>query len=104
MRSYIENFGAIPGDIYINKTKDFRSCFLTLGNSIKIELMNTGDKKKQSYSHIALSIGSRDKVDELTEMLSKKGFRIVSVPRVTGDGYYESVIADPDGNKIEIVE
>jgi lactoylglutathione lyase len=99
---YIGNFGGVSGDIYVNKAKDFKSCFLTLGNGVRIELMHTGNKKQQSYSHIALSVGSKDKVDKLTEMLSEKGFKIVGNPRITGDGYYESVIEDPEKNLIEL--
>ena len=52
--------------------------------------------------HIALSVGSREAVDALTTRLEQDGFRVVSAPRTTGDGYYESVMLDPDGNRVEI--
>ena len=54
--------------------------------------------------HFAISLGSREKVDTLTERLRKDGYAIVGEPRVTGDGYYESVILDPENNRIEITE
>ena len=54
--------------------------------------------------HLAISLGSKEKVDTLTERLRKNGVRIIGEPRTTGDGYYESVIADPEGNLIELTE
>jgi lactoylglutathione lyase len=54
------------------------------------------------YAHLAFSVGSREQVDRLTEQLETDGYRIASQPRTTGDGYYESVILDPDGNQVEI--
>jgi lactoylglutathione lyase len=56
------------------------------------------------YAHLALSVGSREAVDALTERLRADGHRVLSGPRTTGDGYYESVVADPDGNPVEITE
>ena len=52
--------------------------------------------------HIAFSVGSKEKVDELTMKLEEAGYPVVSGPRTTGDGYYESAIADPEGNYVEI--
>jgi lactoylglutathione lyase len=60
-------------------------------------------RESLGYAHIALSVGSEEAVRQLTEKLRAAGIRVVSEPRHTGDGYYESVIADPDGNLIEIV-
>ena len=56
------------------------------------------------YSHLAFSVGSRQAVDEWTERLRMDGYPVISGPRVTGDGYYESCILDPEGNRIEITE
>ena len=55
-------------------------------------------------THFAISVGSKEKVDALTETIRKNGFKVIGEPRTTGDGYYESVIADPEGNLIEITE
>ena len=57
---------------------------------------------RTGYAHIAFSVGSREKVDALTERLRSDGFKVVSGPRTTGDGYYESCIVVIEGNQIEI--
>lgn len=56
------------------------------------------------WAHLAISVGSKTKVDELTEQLVQNGYICQSQPRTTGDGYYESVIEDPEGNWVEITE
>jgi lactoylglutathione lyase len=110
---YVDFFGAISNQKYENTKKDFTSYFLSFDTGCRLEIMNiTGkskckDSSKETFfgiSHFAISVGSKLKVDELTLSLSKKGFTIVSEPRVTGDGYYESIVLDPDGNRIEITE
>ena len=63
---------------------------------------NASRRGRGGLIHLAFSVGSREKVDDLTETLRFAGFEIVSEPRTTGDGYYESCIADPDGNLVEI--
>ena len=60
------------------------------------------DKQTIGITHFAISVGSKERVDTLTEKLRLDGFEIVGEPRTTGDGYYESVVLDPDGNRIEI--
>ena len=60
------------------------------------------NEKYYGMSHFAISVGLKEKVNELTERIRKKNFPVVSEPRNTGDGYYESVILDPDGNRVEI--
>ena len=64
----------------------------------------TKELNSVGYIHIAFSAGGKNKVDELTELLENDGYKIISRPRTTGDGYYESCIIDPEGNQIEIVE
>ena len=54
-------------------------------------------------AHLAFKVGSKEKVNELTEIFRKDGYKIIGEPRATGDGYYESVILDPEGNRIELV-
>lgn len=107
---YVRYFNATAGDEYVNPVRKFRSYFLTFSDSpIKLEIMNIpgltgGDAGKtvRGYCHIAISTGSKEKVDELTDQLRSAGTSIVSNPRTTGDGYYESVVTDPEGNIIEI--
>ncbi len=112
MKSFYEKyFLAQSNDMYHNPGTGLKTYFLTFENSecrleimkrehlinIPKELNNTG------YIHISFSTGSREKVDELTKRLENDGYKVISQPRITGDGYYESGILDPENNQIEIV-
>ena len=106
---YVKWFGAIPNNRYENITKQFTSYFLKFeNNSCRIELMHKPGLSKLEnenilgLSHFAISVGTKELVDKITNEMSKSGIIIYSQPRNTGDGYYESVVLDPDGNKIEI--
>lgn len=109
-RKFFEGyFGAVSNDIYVNRRTGFRSYFLTFDEGTRLEIMQRPDvvaKRKNSphtgYSHIAFSVGSREIVDALTELLLTDGYSVVSGPRTTGDGCYESCIVDSEGNLIEI--
>ena len=96
---------------YLNKTTGFRSYFLTFEDGARLEIMNQSDLvdnekvlPRTGYVHIAFSVGSRASVDTLTERLKRDGYQVVSNPRTTGDGYYESCIRGIEGNLIEITE
>ena len=67
-----------------------------------VDTNNDGHSQFIGITHFAVSVGSKEKVDELTEVFRKDGFEIVGEPRWTGDGYYESVVLDPEKNRIEI--
>lgn len=54
------------------------------------------------FAHLAFALGSKEKVDELTNQLKKDGYQIINGPRITGDGYYENVALDPEGNQLEL--
>jgi lactoylglutathione lyase len=108
---YVKYFKAASGGLYFNKTKNFRSYFLNFKEGARLELMQmTGVKERHQdatlhhfgIAHFAVSVGSIEHVNDLTEQLRKDGITIVGEPRTTGDGYYESVVLDPDGNRIEI--
>ena len=106
---YTKYFAAKANDGYHNRSTDFRSYFLTFKDGARLELMTrpevSGCEKplfKSGFIHIAFSVGNRQKVDELTADLKSDGFEVISGPRTTGDGYYESCILDPEGNQIEI--
>lgn len=106
---YITYFGATAGDKYHNPTKKFTSYFLSLGDGPRLELMHRpeveerpGDVYRKGLIHIAISVGSKENVNALTERLRSDGYEVIGEPRTTGDGYYESVVADPDGNMVEI--
>ena len=108
---FIQYFHAKANDGYRNKTTDFRSYFLSFDDGARLEIMNkpnmTDDEKAASrtgYVHIAFSLGSKQAVDTLTEKLRADGYLVVSGPRTTGDGYYESCIVGIEGNQIEITE
>lgn len=108
---YEKYFDARSNELYINPKKEFKSYFLTFDSGTRLEIMQRPDIESFNkgtgneyfgYAHIAISTGSEEKVDELTEILRNDHFPILDGPRRTGDGYYESVISDPDGNRIEI--
>lgn len=108
---YSAYFGAIAGAKYINQIKGFESCFLRFESGARLELMKssmlepvkrTRGAQRMGLTHLAVSVGFVHRVDELTSRLRHDGFEVVDGPRHTGDGYYESVILDPDGNRIEI--
>jgi lactoylglutathione lyase len=112
-RFYVSYFGAIAGKGYVNPTKGFESCFLSFSEGARIEAMKTTTltpiivepgAQRMGLTHFAISLGSEALVDELTQRLKNDGYPVVDGPRRTGDGYYESVVLDPDGNRIEISE
>lgn len=101
--------GAVSNEMYHNKTTGFKSYFLSFDDGARLEIMNRPDMddddkslQRTGYIHIAFSAGSREKVDLLTAQLKKDGYEIITGPRTTGDGYYESCIAVIEGNQIEI--
>ena len=101
-RAFYERwFNARAGSVYSSATRDFQSYFLSLGSGARIELMTAPAEPARS-AHLAISVGSREAVDRMVEEMSAEGVRIVSGPRVTGDGYYEAVVADSEGNLLEI--
>ena len=93
---FMKYLGAASNDGYHNPKTDFRSYFLTFDDGARLELSRTG------YAHIAFRVGSREKVDALTAELKADGYKVISDPRTTGDGYYESCIAAIEGNQIEL--
>lgn len=106
---FIRYFDASSNVRYHNSRTGFSSYFLSFANGSRLELMNAPDMqageaglKWTGYIHLAFSVGSRNRVDELTEWLSKDGYTVLSGPRTTGDGYYESCILGPEDNQIEI--
>lgn len=110
-RFYVTYFGAVAGAGYVNVKNGFESCFLSFTDGARIEVMKTTSlapvaiepgAQRMGLTHVAISVGSEQQVDTLTQRLKADGFHIPDGPRRTGDGYYESVVLDPDGNRIEI--
>lgn len=114
MKNFYEKyFQGISGALYHNPEKNFKSYFLSFDKGCRLELMfnpnvpaSLNDKGDQyrGLIHFAISVGNREAVDEITKKLQADGYKIVGTPRTTGDGYYESVILDPEDNTIEITE
>ena len=110
-RFYASYFGAVAGSGYVNPSKGFESCFLSFTDGARIEAMKTSTlnplvivqgAQRMGLTHFAISLGSDRLVDELTQRLKNDGVPVLDGPRRTGDGCYESVVLDPDGNRIEI--
>ncbi|TYA84060.1 VOC family protein [Seonamhaeicola marinus] len=105
---YLKFFDLNSNEKYYNPKKQFSSYFLSFKNGARIELMHRPDVSEilnttpLGFAHFAISVGSRENVDVLTEKIRESGHKIVGEPRTTGDGYYESVIEDLEGNLIEI--
>ncbi len=112
MREFYEKyFEGIANAKYHNEQRQFESYFMAFEDGSRLELMKMPgispvpglpDKQWRGLAHLAISCGSRERVDSLTEVLRKDGYSIVGEPRTTGDGYYESIVLDPEGNRIEI--
>jgi glyoxalase family protein len=108
---FVRFFGAVCGEPYHNPRTGLRSCFLRFGDGARLEIMHRPDMTdprkeplRSGYIHLAFGIGSREAVDRLTGELRENGYRIVSGPRITGDGCYESCVEGPEENLIEITE
>lgn len=109
-KQFFEQYmGAASNEMYHNKTTGFRSYFLSFEDGARLEIMNKPDMddadktlQRTGFIHIAFSVGSREKVDMLTAQLKEAGYEVISGPRTTGDGYYESCIVVIEGNQIEI--
>ena len=95
----------------VNPKKGFESYMLHFEGGCTLEIMsrtdvdqvrNSEDREFIGFAHLAFSTGSKDQVDRLTERLRQAGYKVIGEPRTTGDGFYESVILDPDNNRIEI--
>ena len=106
---FIKYFGAVSNDGYHNAKTGFRSYFLRFEDGARLEIMNkpgisgqASPDERMGYTHIAFSLGSKGNVDSLTARLKADGFPVVSGPRTTGDGYYESCVLSIENSRIEL--
>jgi lactoylglutathione lyase len=108
---YVEVLGGRSGPLYVNALTGFRSCFVSFEGAARLELMSRRDLVSPraaadatvGFAHVAFRVGSREAVDAIVARLSGQGVVVASRPRTTGDGYYEAVIEDPEGNRLEVV-
>jgi lactoylglutathione lyase len=110
---YVTYFRCSHGEKYVNPSSGFESYFLFFDDSSSIELMKAGnvripgansDEERLGLSHLAISLGSKEAVTDLANTLKADGYKIVKGPHMTGDGYFEAVTLDPEGNRIELTE
>ena len=106
---YIKHFGASAGELYHNPRTGLRTYFLAFDGGARVELMQKpgalpgNSELREGWAHLSFSLGSREAVDATTERLRAAGCAVESGPRVTGDGYYESCVLDPEGNRVELL-
>ena len=108
---YEAYFGARSTGKYVNTTRGFESYFLRFDSGARLELMRVQSMPESpgepcmpsvGLAHLAFSVGSEARVDALTHALERAGHRVLHRPRRTGDGYYESIVLDPENNCIEL--
>ena len=106
---FVKYLGGESNDGYHNEKTGFRSFFIRFEDGARIEIMNKPSMEdiekpanRTGYIHIAFSVGSVEEVDRLTRQFREDGYEVLSGPRTTGDGYYESCIVGIEGNQIEI--
>lgn len=107
---YVKYFEGKPNEKYVNSKTGLETYFLSFESGTRLEIMtrpnlanSSAEPLRAGIIHLAFKIGSKDLVDNLTSKLETDGFEIVSYPRTSGDGYYESCVADPEGNFVEII-
>ena len=106
---FLKYFECSVNEKYVNPLKQFSSYFITFEGGARLELVKRTNitegraGETLGIAHFAVDAGSREKVDRMTEILENDGHKVLSKPRVTGDGYYESVVLDPEKNIIEII-
>ena len=106
---FVKYFAAKSNAMYHNPNTDFKSYFLSFDDGARLEIMQkpgveaqTENQMRTGFIHMAISVGSKEQVDTLTETLKQDGYMVTSGPRTTGDGYYESCVIAVEGNLIEI--
>ncbi len=106
---FCKYFNGTPNEMYHNSKTGLRTYFISFPDGGCLEIMNrpevktqTFDPYRQGYIHLAISVGSKVAVDVLTNQLKSDGYEVISGPRTTGDGYYESCIRGFENNIIEI--
>ena len=107
---FVRYFNGVPNNMYHNPKTGLKTYILSFEDSdTRLELMTRPEVKieeediyRQGFIHLSFSVGSKEKVDNLTKVLNDDGYQVLSGPRTTGDGYYESCIVGPEKLLIEI--
>lgn len=106
---FVRYLGAVSNEGYHNVKTDFRSYFLSFEDGSRLEIMHHPEMqdsektlRRTGFIHLAFSLGSKKTVDALTTRMKEDGYEVLSGPRTTGDGYYESCILGFEGNQIEL--
>ncbi len=109
VKAFFENyFGAKSNQLYYNLKTGLRTYILSFAEGARLELMNRPDVdvevplQRLGYIHLSISLGSKESVDAMTHRLQEDGYEILSGPRTTGDGYYETSFFGPENLQIEI--
>jgi lactoylglutathione lyase len=112
LRAFYEKYFHVrSSDRYVNSVKKFSSYFLSFESGARLEIMQMDSVRESNaestgnyfgYAHFAISVGTKEKVDQLTEALKENGYQVLDGPRKTGDGYFESAVLGPEGNRLEI--
>lgn len=109
---FVRYFEVLSSELYHNPRTGLRSYFLSFSDGgSRLEIMTYPrtetayvSENQTGFHHLAISVGRREKVDLLTRRLDNDGFHVVSGPRITGDGYYESVVEGPEHLRLELTE
>ena len=106
---YVRYFDGVPNNKYHNPRTGMSSYFIQFSGETRLEIMSLPELApavqevyRMGLTHLAFSLGSKEEVDRLTALITGDGYELLSAARTTGDGYYESCVADPDGNRIEL--
>ena len=106
---FVQYFDGKPNNLYHNPKTGFRSYFISFEDGARLEIMNKPEmtdepkgRTRTGFIHLSISAGSKEAVDQLTARLKNDGYEVISGPRTTGDGYYESCVIGIEGNQIEI--
>ncbi len=109
---YVKYFDGLPNSKYTNETNQFHSYFITFQSGARLEIMSMPDipdnvndrvvRQHKGIIHLAFGVGTIEQVDEKAKQLEMDGYKILSGPRKTGDGYYEFETLDPDNNRLEV--
>ena len=107
---FIKYFNATANNLYHNPKTELSTYFLSFEDNTRLEIMSRPNMIKtefnlyrQGFIQLSFSIGNKEKVNELTARLKNDGYKILSGPRTTGDGYYESCVLGPENNILELV-